>query len=424
MSVVAAQDVAVSSRSGQRPVLGGMLVAAAVLLSALSLRVAVVSFSPLAERVTEALGLGKVYIGVFGMLPPALFAAGGLVAPWLMGRIGLESTVLAGMVATGAGMLARAFAPNGWMLLACTAIALGGMGTTNVVLPPLVKKHFPARIALMSALYVTLLQIGTAAPAFVAIPLADSLGWRGAIGVWSAVGFLAALPWLFVRRRENGGAARVVRGDILHGVWRTRLGWAMAVLFGTCAMVSYAMFAWVAPVLTSAGASPAFAGSMVGVLPVLGMALSLVAPVAVTRMANPFPVLAACALGALLGFAGLWAAPTTLTVLWVMLIGFGMCTFPIVLVLINLRARTHAGSAALSGFTQGVGYVISCLGPLLFGLLHTLTGGWGASFALMALATVAGAIAAWTCSRAISIEDQVAGTARRRSRLTGRTEAV
>ena len=40
------------------------------------------------------------------------------------------------------------------------------------------------------------------------------------------------------------------------------------------------------------------------------------------------------------------------------------------LTLINLRTRTAAGSAALSGFTQGVGYAVACLGPLLFGMLH------------------------------------------------------
>src|SRR3546814_4480926 len=62
--------------------------------------------------------------------------------------------------------------------------------------------------------------------------------------------------------------------------------------------------------------------------------------------------------------------------LWVPLVGLGPSTFPLGLTLINLRTRTPAGSAPLSGFMQGVGYAVACLGPLLFGELREATGGW------------------------------------------------
>ena len=42
----------------------------------------------------------------------------------------------------------------------------------------------------------------------------------------------------------------------------------------------------------------------------------------------------------------------------------------------SVRTRTHAGSVALSGFTQGLGYTLGALGPLAVGVLHELTGGW------------------------------------------------
>ena len=59
-----------------------------------------------------------------------------------------------------------------------------------------------------------------------------------------------------------------------------------------------------------------------------------------------------------------------------LLIGSGSILFPVSLVLINARTRTHGGTVALSGFAQGVAYALGALGPLLVGLLHDASGGW------------------------------------------------
>ncbi len=48
--------------------------------------------------------------------------------------------------------------------------------------------------------------------------------------------------------------------------------------------------------------------------------------------------------------------------LWFVLLGLGPSTFPLSLTLINLRTRSAAGSAALSGFMQGLGYTLIAWG--------------------------------------------------------------
>ena len=48
------------------------------------------------------------------------------------------------------------------MLLALSLLALGGMATANVLLPSLVKLHFPDRVGLMTSIYSTALAIGRA----------------------------------------------------------------------------------------------------------------------------------------------------------------------------------------------------------------------------------------------------------------------
>src|SRR4029079_8355183 len=76
------------------------------------------------------------------------------------------------------------------------------------------------------------------------------------------------------------------------------------------------------------------------------------------------------------GMAGLLIAPAASPLLWSVLVGLGMSVFSLALTVIALRARTPEDTARLSGMVQGLGYLMAGVGPLLFGLLHDVTGGW------------------------------------------------
>lgn len=122
---------------------------------------------------------------------------------------------------------------------------------------------------------------------------------------------------------------------------------------------------------------------MLALYAIIGLPTSLVVPLLVARMKRPFPVGLSFTLMFAIGYGGLILAPATSAPLWVTVFGLGQGTYSYALLMINKRTRTIAGSGALSGFAQGVGYSLAGLGPLLFGLLHDLTGGWTASFALL-----------------------------------------
>ena len=89
---------------------------------------------------------------------------------------------------------------------------------------------------------------------------------------------------------------------------------------------------------------------------------ALVAPLLVARLRNVGWLIAAGVASFLLGYLGLLIAPTTLTLLWVLLIGSGSILFPVSLVLINVRTRTRGGTVALSGFALGVAYGLGAPG--------------------------------------------------------------
>ena len=111
-------------------------------------------------------------------------------------------------------------------------------------------------------------------------------------------------------------------------------------------------------------------------------------------------------------------APATATWLWVILAGLGPLMFPLAMILINLRTRTHQGSAALSGFTQGVGYTIGATGPLLLGLLHELSGAWTLPLLLGIALGLIGIPGAIILARPGTLEDDLAriDTAKRSAR--------
>lgn len=389
---------------------GRLLVFAAIVMSAFTLRVAVTAFSPLAERIGADIGYGTAVVGVFGMIPTAAFALSGVLAPLLVRPLGLERTALVAMLAAGTGMLIRATVSGTGALLVFSALALVGMGIGNVVIPPLVKRYFPDRVAVLSALYITMVQLGTVLPALVAVPLAEAQGWRISIGVWALVGFAAALPWFAVLRVRRGrdradGTALPESGAARGRVWRSPVAWGMAVMFGMTSLSTYAIFAWLPAVLVDAGADAAFGGTMVALFALLGLVAALGSPVVIARFANPFPIVLGCAVCFWVAFAGLYFAPMAAPVLWVVILGLGPSTFPMALTLINLRTRTQEGSAALSGFAQGVGYAVACVGPLLFGVLHTATGGWAAGLGLLSVVAVVMLLGAWQACKPRMLED-------------------
>ncbi|MGV9838199.1 CynX/NimT family MFS transporter [Nocardia niigatensis] len=390
---------------------GRLLVLVAIVVSALTLRVAVTAFTPLAARIGDDIGYSTAVVGVFGMLPTAMFALGGLLTPVLSRRLGLEATALVAMVVTGIGSVIRALVPATWELLAFSALALAGMGIGNVVIPPLVKRYFSDRLAVLSSVYIVMVQLGTVFPALIAVPVADAHGWRLSLGMWAALAFAAVLPWIAVLRVRRDHArvdTTELPSDAVEStgkVWRSPVAWGMAFMFGMTSLITYSLFTWMPTIFSDAGASASFGGSMVGIFALIGLVAALSAPIVVGRMANPFPVVIGCAVFFYIGFAGLLLAPMSAPLLWVLAVGLGPSTFPMALTLINLRTRTGAGSAALSGFTQGVGYTVACVGPLLFGTLHTMTGGWPAPFAFLVVAVLILMAGAWVACKPQMLED-------------------
>ncbi|WP_143965982.1 CynX/NimT family MFS transporter [Gordonia zhaorongruii] len=398
---------------------GRIIVLLAIVVFAFSLRTAVTSLTPLLDRISDDIGFGNAVSGVLGMLPTLAFGVAGLVSPALGRRFGIEHVTLAAVVITGVGIACRSMSNDVPTLIVLSCVALFGMGVGNILIPPLVKRYFADRIAPVSTLYIVFVQMGTMVPAAVAIPFADLQDWRFSLGVWALIPLAALGPWIWVVRERRAALrrhaelpedARDARGldeAVKTSVWRTSMAWGLTLMFGMTSAGTYAMFTWLPKILSDAGASDSLGGLMVATFSGVGLAATFVAPALCTRFRNPFGFTVLFAACWFAGFAGLMWAPMSAPWLWAILCGLGPTTFPMALTLINVRTRSSSASSALSGFGQGVGYLLACAGPLLFGILHDTTHGWGVPFLLLSAMVCVMVCGAWIICRPRFLEDQL-----------------
>ena len=111
-----------------------------------------------------------------------------------------------------------------------------------------------------------------------------------------------------------------------------------------------------------------------------------------------------------IGYLGLVLAPHAGALAWAVLVGVGTTTFPLILTLIGLRARTSEGTAALSGFTQSAGYLIAGIGPFAVGVLHDGSGGWTVPLLVLLVLLVPQLFVGLAVSRPAYIEDELRPT--------------
>lgn len=384
-----------------------VLVLVGLVLLSFNLRPAAVSVGPVLAEVRDSFSMSAPAAGVLTSLPVIAFAIFGALAPAAAGRIGIHRVTMLATLAAIAGLLGRAVTHSEALFLALSLLALAGMAMANVLLPSLVKLHFPDRIGQVTAIYTTALSTGLTAALVLTVPITDGFGgWRYGLGAWAALAIVAALPWLALIAHDRN-LERTPRSITFGDVARTRLGLAMALFFGLQSLQAYAIFGWVAQLWRDSGYSATVAGVLAGLLSGTAIPLSLWLPNVLARSADPRRVLFAVIACYPVGYVGLMLAPYRLAPVCALVVGVATVTFPLILTLIGLRARTPEGTAALSAFTQSTGYLLAAAGPFTVGVLHSATDGWTVPLMLLlVLALPLFALASYV-ARPAYVEDQL-----------------
>lgn len=358
----------------QKSTISKFVILVGIILVALNLRAAMTAPAPIFEQISKSFPISDTARGIVGMLPPISFALFGWLSPRFVPKIGLVRLILAALAMVFVGIIGRSLSLNIWMYAGFSILCLGGMGMCNVLLPPIIKQHFPNRLGLVTSIYTSLIYVSAGFPSLIAVPLTQAVGWRISTGSWAILALLAAVPWIFVK--EVSQTAYLNQKNTHLPVSHWPIAWAIMIIFSIGAFNSFAMLAWLPEILTkSFGISQADSGQMMSMFSFIGFIPTLFVPIALTRFKKPIFVILFFSLSIAIANVGFLFLPE-FALFWVMAAGIGLTFISIGLTLINLRSRTKDGSAALSGFVQGVGYSVGAFGPLVIGWMRGFTGSW------------------------------------------------
>lgn len=385
------------------------LLVVALVLTGLSMRTAVTSVGAVLDDLQHGLHTTSGVAGLITTLPVICFAVIGALTPRLSFRFGAHQLLVVGLALMTLGLLLRALVSAVVPFVLLSVLALTGGAISNVLLPSLVKLHFPDRIGRMTAVYTTALAVGTTAAAGLTVPIGDlGDGWRLGLGSWAVLSALAVLPWLpTVRHDAPAGAAE--RSLSARALVRSRTAWMLALFFAFQSFQAYIAFGWFAKFMHRHGITTGTAGWMVALLSAVSIPVSMVVPSLAARRHRQ--VIAALSVAYLIAYIGLAIAPVGGAWFWMVLVGLGSGMFPLALTMIGLRARTAETTAALSAFAQSIGYIVAGTGPLLFGVLFGATNHWGWPLSLLFIALAVAAVTGWFAARPRYVDDEMARSA-------------
>ncbi|CRI55518.1 CynX/NimT family MFS transporter [Pseudomonas sp. CCOS 191] len=348
-----------------------------LVLVALNLRPALSSMSPVLGQVSEGLGLSASQAGLLTTLPVLCLGLFAPLAPILARRFGSERVILGILLTLALGILVRS-------ALGATGVFIGSLmagasiGIIGVLLPGIVKRDFPQHAGTLTGVYTMALCLGAAMAAGATVPLTRHFddNWALGLGFWVLPALLAMLVWLPQSRQGHGVHKVAYR---VQGLWRDPLAWQVTLYMGLQSSLAYIVFGWLPSILIGRGLSPTEAGLVLSGSVIVQLVSSLSAPWLATRGKDQRLAIVVVMLVTLGGLFGCLYAPLEGLWGWAILLGLGQGgTFALALTLIVLRSKDAHVAANLSSMAQGVGYTLASMGPFAVGLVHDLTGGWGA----------------------------------------------
>jgi CP family cyanate transporter-like MFS transporter len=365
-----------------------------------NLRASFGAIPPLLGQIEHTVPLSSFAQGLLTALPVAVM---GLLAPpaqRLAARIGPERATGAALGLLSAAELMRLGGADPLVLFASTVLAGAGMGGVTTLMPGLVGHYVPRRPGLATGVYSTTMATGSAVAAWIAVPVAASLGaWQRSLASWGVCAALTTICWFLLLRHRARGSDRaappVISAPGAHRLpWRSGTAWLLTGFVSLQTLMGYSGIAWISPTYRRLGWSAQSAGSLLSLFFAVQILTMLVLPALTDRSRDRRGLLAIATLSTSCGWALLALAPRECAVLAIVTLGAGVGGgFSLGLVLLVDSTDNRIDAARLAAMVFLVSYLVASLGPLLVGALNQLTGSSVAGFlALLSISLVDAAL--------------------------------
>lgn len=361
-----------------------------VVFIAANLRAPFTGLPPVLTQVQAGVGLSATGVGILTALPLLIFALVSPLSASLAQRMGLERSLFSAVLLIALGISFRSV--GGQLALFSGTVLIGaGIALGNVLLPSLIKRSFSHHITAVTGAYVLSMGVAAALVSALVSPIAERLGWQLALFSFIFLPIVALILWWRPMMSAISTKPPLATEVNKVSLWRSPLAWQVTLYLGLNSTIYYVVISWLPVLLKSSGYSAVEAGSIHGVLQLATAVPGLVLASLLRRLPDQCRIaFIVCVLSAvaLLGFLYVpqWAW------LWAVLFGFGTGSGIILgLAFIGLRSNSVSQSAALSGMSQCIGYLLASAGPIVIGALYTWSGNWKFPLWLAACLAVLGA---------------------------------
>ncbi|QQX79407.1 MFS transporter [Shewanella sp. KX20019] len=355
-----------------------------VLLISVSLRSPITGIGPLLDAIRAELNLSATQAGMLTTLPLLAFAFFSPIAANVGRKRGLEQALMLSLLLITLGLVIRSLGST-LGLFSGTVIIGAGIAIANVLLPSLMKRDFPNKIATMTSIYVLMMGAGSALSASLAIPLAelaDTLSirlmpnWAFSLASLILFPIIAILVWLPQLRNHTAPTKDALKLDSHSYLWRNADAWHITLFLAMNSFLMYIFISWLPTILVELGYSHHQAGVIHGVLQLFTAVPAVLLIPLMAKIDDKRLLSFGLTIMAFMGILGLILAPAHAMV-WGMMFGFGAGGgFIVALALISLRTTSAHQAATLSGMAQFLGYLFAATGPIIMGAIHEDTGSW------------------------------------------------
>ena len=329
------------------------------LLVSLNLRMSFSAADPLLVSLMRDLGLGISSSGLFGLLPVMALGIAAPLGARLVAWVRPGNLIIYAMLAAVAGVVWRSYGGIPGLFGGTIIIGLG-LGIAGSVILGVVRQVEKAHLPTLMSAYTACVSLGTAIGSGAANPVAHWLGgWQLGLLFWGLPLLVAAALWsgLVLQRRNPHTQQHTLKAPILP-LLRKRAAILVSFYYLFRVASAWLLIVWLSTLLRRRGLAADEAGGVLALATICQIPFALAASALTRWLGGMGRLMTLATLAAIAACWGLLIAPLTLWVLFAPLLGFGMGSiFALGMTLIATTEPDEAGTIALSGLAQGVGFI-------------------------------------------------------------------
>ncbi|EKO0710969.1 MFS transporter [Staphylococcus pseudintermedius] len=398
-----------SEFNGHQKIQDQWLLVFGIILIAATLRAPLTAVGPVIQQVKTDLHINNGIAGLITTIPLIIF---GVVSPFvsrMLSKISMSRFLFLTLMLTMVALLIRIL--GGILTFFIGTVLLGvSIALANVTLPAYAKWAFPTQIGLITGIYSATMNFTAGLGGGLSYPLSTvtSLSYRFSLVFWVAFAVVAFVIWLPQLKQASYLASQQHEGEGLRKpIYCSKIAWAVALTMAFQSMMFYSIVAWYPSILVSKGIEPEMAGYFLMLNQFSQLPMTFTFPIIAAKMSTQRSLISIVAALMSVGFMLLFFNNTWILLMAMILTGMGIgACFSLCMTMFSIRSKTTAGSMALSGFGQSVGYWIAAIGPFLLGMAHDLLNNWTVAIVLFLMMVVAVFSAGMIAAQNKYIEDE------------------